>query len=170
MNRLQRRKANYRDSFNGSGLFYKNKFYRSYSELAQDYGINPSTFYYRMRKGYLMSEVLKNTNYSPLTPLKDLNGKEYPSIAALARKYGLTRATLSHRLHQGMSLKQALEPSYKSKAICDHLGNQYKSITAMCKAYGINRTTYCGRIVFGHTKEEALTMPIKEVKKNEESI
>ena len=167
MNKLQIRKANYRDSFNTIGFFYKDKHYESYAELAKDYKINLSTLYYRIRKGYPMSEVLKNTNYSPFTPIKDINGKEYRSIADLARKYGLSRQLLSHRLHSGMPIEQALEPSYKSKAICDHLGNKYKSITDMCKAYGINRTTYCCRIVYGYSKEEALTTPKGKLKKHE---
>lgn len=170
MNKAQIRKANKRDKFNFTAFMYNGKEYNSYGELARDYGVNPSTFYYRIRRGYSLSDALKPSQYPERKTLIAPDGKQYPTIAAMARAYKLSRTNLSARLHRGLSIEEALVDSYKLKAVCDHKGNKYKSITDMCNAYGINRTTYISRIVYGKTKEQALTIPVGAGKKHEKDI
>lgn len=142
--------------------------YRRVSDACAAYGVNTSTFYDRIRRGYSIIDALTREckNGSCGVKVKAPNGKVYNSIAAMCSDYGVGYACYKYRVDKGMSMEEALTATGKSKCMDksekDHLGNVYKNRRSMCDAYGLTIAVYHRRRRSGMTLEEALTASKEE--------
>jgi hypothetical protein len=119
--------------------------------MAKAYGINPSTFNYRVKKGLSLKETLTKPLPEPVT---DHLGNTYPTMAHMAKAYGMTRNTLCGRLEAGASLEDALtaKPNalrniggeFRQKR--DSHGEPYSSLNELCDRLGISVSAYLYRL------------------------
>lgn len=130
--------------------------YRSYNEMAREYGIPPSVLRDRIKRGLSVEEALVKKE------VKDHEGNVYRSERDMCRKYNISISTYKSRIDKGLSLKEALtNPQLDAKKIfgiaCkDHMGNEYKSQREMCMAFNQDYGTFRYRISSGMSIQDAL--------------
>lgn len=146
-----------------SGVHFRGKIYKNYSQLAKDLGISKSYLSRHLSKGRSLEKVVEE--YEKNSFVTDHLGNKFKDYSKLAEAYGSEYNLLSQRLKRGWSLERALtaklctpkENSRNSKECVDHLGNSFTSQTNMAKYHGVALKTLGMRLKRGWTLEEALT-------------
>ncbi len=135
--------------------------YSSQNEMCRAYGINPSTFRARIKKGFSIEKALTSEAEVQGQAVVDHLGNEYPSTKAMVKAWGVNETTFACRIKTGKSIEEALtaktQHEKKGVATKDHLGKEYSSFSTMCKEYGLKKDTVRKRIKHGWTLEKALT-------------
>ncbi len=153
-------------------IIFRGKSYKSYKELAKDYGINYQTFQHRRHKKWSLEDCVDyevaDHRFKKKEPII-FEGKEYKSYKELAKHYNVNYKSFMTRLYIGYSLKdclyvnsdtyiEALQPNNKlnnAKPI-DYCGKHYESILEFCNAYNLNYKRVCSQLRAGHTPDECV--------------
>lgn len=138
--------------------------YRSVLELAERFGIHPSTVARRIRDGWA-PEVAVGVHAKPKRQGHGTSvtykGKQYPHIKAFADELGIDANTFRARLARGYSLEDAatgqMRPrvSALSEAI-DFEGKTYPSKDGLAKAHGTTWSVASRRLLRGWSMRQAL--------------
>lgn len=131
-------------------------------EMCKYYKILPSTFRYRIDKGWELEKALTiQSRVQTKSGLMDHLGNVYKSERDMCEHFGIDSGTYRTRIKSGWSMKQALETPAKlmNTTVEDHLGNKFNSIADMCKHWGISRHVYTSRLRSGIQIKDALTIP-----------
>jgi hypothetical protein len=137
------------------------KVYHSIKALAKERGLNVSTVYQRLARGY-SSEVALANQHLGHTPARDHTGACFPTTAAMCRHWGIPATCFWQRFHlRGWTLERSLtEPVAPSNAVGHHGsgsggphgraveidGVKYASIREAAKARGVNVATVYQRL------------------------
>lgn len=93
-------------------ITYKNKSYRTFTQLSDDYGINIKLLDKRVSRGWTLKEALeiptKRDKLILNKKLYEYNGKLY-SIKALSKISGISEKTLYKRLKRGWNIYESVE-------------------------------------------------------------
>jgi hypothetical protein len=85
---------------------HKGVLYTSTVSMCRAYGVSPSTYSRRIKKGVKSERALKPERV--LRAAVDHKGVEYVSVDALVAAYGIDRQSFSTRLRRGWTLEKAL--------------------------------------------------------------
>lgn len=148
----------------GKVTYYNGKRYSSLTQLAECYGISPSTLRARLYRGYSLEEALNTNKYCNSISV-EYGGKGYSSIREFCDDLGLNYGTVGHLWRSGMSLEDIVEHLSKASTSIpvEYKGKKYRSLTQLGKAYNIHVTTLLGRLNRGMSLEEALQQKIMKV-------
>lgn len=138
--------------------------YNSILELANAFGIHPSTVARRVRDGWSPEQAVgvstkpKRVGHGTAV---EFDGKQYPNLEALALDLGIEGATLRARLARGYSLDAAakgnLKPRISAAAeIVEFEGTRYPSKEALASAHGLAWSTVSKRMTRGWSYRQAL--------------
>ena len=130
--------------------------YNSITSMCKAYGVNKTTFKFRISQGASIEEALTGT-FTQKRVCYDHLGNKYKSQAEMCKAYDISCPAFNYRLRNGWTVEEALTSSKNYRIWHDHLGNSYKSMTAMCKAYNIGPNTFDSRLKRGYSVKEALT-------------
>lgn len=100
-------------------ISYKGKSYKSFSEMAQDYGIDQRNFDKRINRGWTLQEALEipieRSQFRLNKRLYKYQGKLY-SVKELSMISGITEKTIYKRINRGWNIDEAVEiPTGKRK-------------------------------------------------------
>lgn len=137
--------------------------YPSVTAMCQHYGVNPTTFKGRIKRGASIEQALTDNFGCGRYSVKDHLGNEYPALQDMLDAYGISYNAFFHRKKSDMPLAEILTKPTRNvrKEVMDHTGKRYATINEMCAAYGVGRTTYKDRIARGWSKKEALTSTVQ---------
>ncbi len=135
------------------------KVYRSIKAMAKEHGLDVSTVYQRLARGYSPDMALARVNLHH-TPARDHTGARFPTTAAMCRHWGIPASCFRQRFDiRGWSLERALtEPVAPGNAAGHHgsgrgravevevAGVKYASLREAAMAYGVNVATVYQRL------------------------
>lgn len=136
--------------------------FKTVKEMCKYYKILPSTFRYRIDKGWELEKALTiQSRVQTKSGIMDHLGNVYKSERDMCEHFGIDSGTYYTRIKSGWSMKQALETPAKlmNTTVEDHLGNKFNSIADMCKYWGVGMYTYTSRLKRGIQLKDALTLP-----------
>jgi len=90
-------------------VVYKGVEYGSIRGLADQMGINITTFRYRLRKGMSVEEAVETPVVGREPKRNVFKGVEYASIAEMCRAHEVSVCTFNSRIRLGYSLEDALK-------------------------------------------------------------
>lgn len=135
------------------------KVYRSIKALAKERGLDVSTVYQRLARGYSSEVALSDLNLRH-TPSRDHTGASFPTIVAMCRHWGIPASCFRQRFYiRGWPLERSLtEPVAPGNAAGHHGsgggcarsvevdGVRYATIREAAGAYGVNVATVYQRL------------------------
>lgn len=93
----------------------------------------------------------------------EYNGRFYSGYLSLAKDLGINYSVMYRGLSNGMTTDEIIK-KYKSRRIKDHLGNYFDTTKDMLEYWGIPRDAYNKRLNKGLSLEEALTLPLVNIR------
>ena len=133
--------------------------YRSIKAAAEDYGIDQTTVYWRLKHGWSLRKALSE----PTKQEYVVGGRTYPNFSKACEHLGLNRVTVRERLKRGWSKERAFRLESKStmgRAVTiDNV--RYRSIRAACEAYGVKHGTVYSRIRKGWSIKRAVKTSVR---------
>ena len=138
--------------------------YGSVLELAERFGIHPSTVARRLRDGWT-PEAAVGVDAKPKRQGHGISvtykGKQYPHLKALADELQIDADTFRARLARGYSLENAANGQMRPRVSAlaeaiDFEGKTYPSKDSLAKAYGITWSVASRRILRGWNIRQAL--------------
>lgn len=143
-----------------TGIKFRGKVYKTYSDLAKDYGFSLSYLSSKLSKGISLEEAVNSYKGHKEFRVDHL-GNVFPSTQSMAKEYGVSHASILYHIRKGKTpaeaLKHLLTEGGAKRKVTDHKGNSFSSNTEMAKYYNVNFKTFRDRIKRGWTLEEALT-------------
>lgn len=135
------------------------KVYHSIKALAKERGLDVSTVYQRLARGYSPDVAFSSLNLGH-TPARDHTGASFPTIVAMCRYWGIPASCFRQRFYiRSWTLERSLtEPVAPGNAAGHHGsggprarsvevdGVRYASIREAAKAYGVNVATVYQRL------------------------
>lgn len=148
-------------------IYFRDKVYDNYNQLAKDLGVSRSSISNSLSKGYTLEEIAQKIESTFVT---DHLGNKYKTYSKMAEAYGVNYPLFMNRIRNGWSLERALVPekisiinnTRHSKECVDHLGNSFPTQTEMVNYYGVGHSKFLKRMGSGWSLEEALTGKKKE--------
>ena len=137
--------------------------YDTITEMCKAWGVNRTSFLYRINKGYTVEQALTGNGIPDTNSNKciDNSGIAYDSEKAMCRALGVNVSAYYLRKSRGYNVRDALDKktsAYRNCKECvDHKGNVYESAVEMCNAYGIDTGMFYNRINRDWSLEDALT-------------
>ncbi|CAW92208.1 putative DNA-binding phage protein [Streptococcus equi subsp. equi 4047] len=148
------------------------KVYKTFSEIARDYSMYPSTVIIRYDRGLRGAElvakrVIRNPKKNIKKPKKHIDkgfplkieGVVYNKVSDLADKYGINQATLRNGIAAGFTGDEIVKPVTKSirgRSISIN-GIDYPSLSAAAKELGFDRMKLRRLYYSGYRDDELLT-------------
>ena len=127
--------------------------YKSMSELANRYDVDPNSLNNAMRRGDSLDLALARLSQrNNPTPVKDR-----------LRKEGIPRNLYIHfkRKHKNLTLDETID-AIKAQLVYDHLGYAYRNVQDMARAWELIPNTYLHRVQkAGWSVEDALSIRYK---------
>lgn len=133
--------------------------FRSKSEMARAWGVNPSAFKSRIDRGWSIEEALESPGRRAGACVDPL-GRSFPSKRAMCEAWGVKVPTYRARRSNGLPLELALlseRVTVDGSRCTDPRGVRHASIGAMCDAWGVSKGTYRSRLDRGWSCEQALS-------------
>lgn len=141
-------------------------------EMVAHYGISPSQFSKRRKKGWTLEECLHPTKQKTTEIVRDHKGNRFETIREMVAHYGITESQFHHRKKIGMTLEECLQPKisrFHNEVTQDHKGKHFESQKEMCEYYGISTKLFSERRRKGWSLEKCLRSP-KPIKKPSEKV
>ena len=89
-------------------LEFGGKIFVTQTEIAEHYGVERSTFAYRLNKAnWTLEEALGLVEKAIQIETHIIEGMEFPSLSAISRHYNIPKATFNSRLQRNWSLEEA---------------------------------------------------------------
>ena len=110
---------------------HKGNKYNSVEEMLKSYGVNKSTYYYKRKCGYSLSDILNKST----KVIFDHKGNEFTNTTEMCNYYGMSRRLYYKRLKEGKTMAEIFN---NSKIIVDKYENRFRSLNSFCKFYKIN--------------------------------
>jgi hypothetical protein len=89
-------------------LEFYGKIFKTYTEIAEHYGVKLKTFTYRFNKAnWTLEESLGLVEKAHQIETHIVGGIEFPSLSAISRHYNIPKATFDSRLQRNWSLEEA---------------------------------------------------------------
>ena len=136
---------------------HKGRKFKTTKAMCKFWGVDPSTFSYRMKMGYSLELALTALPHEKCRGklVEDHLGNKFNSVKEMIEYWGVSTPFLFYlRKKKGCSLEECLtgiqHPAY------DHKGNRFNSVSDMIKHYHIAKGTYYTRKNKGWTLEECL--------------
>lgn len=137
------------------------KVYHSIKALAKERGLDVSTVYQRLARGYSPDVAFSSLNLGH-TPARDHTGASFPTTVAMCRHWGIPASCFRQRFDiRGWPLERALTEPVAPGNAAGHRGSgsggprarpvevdgvKYASIREAAKAYGVNVATVYQRL------------------------
>lgn len=140
--------------------------YTSIEDICKAYGITPTMWYQRLKKGWSIEKTL-TTKPRVVTKHKmesieertDHNGIVYTSIKEMCNHFDIEYLTYIRRIERGWTKQQALTEGINNShgtETTDPFGKTYPMLKDMLDAYSIGFSTYNQRTKNGYSLLEAL--------------
>lgn len=156
--------SNYREP-NGKPITdHKGVTYPSQKKLCDTYGIHPTVFSRKRKKGYPIKNILEPKN---VYPYDDGIGHQFKTIEDFAKHYNVTPTQLSKTLKAGKSihdLVQAPKTDRRQKTYKDHHGNTYNCLSDLLAVYDLPKNVYHYRKRQKWAIKDILTTPVDQTK------
>jgi len=155
--------------------------YSSYHDAATAYGVSPTTFSSRLKRGFSPEDAVAPTRRkkAPMQDLKiflsdlgsfNINGVDYKDVDELCEAYNVDRTLFLQRLRRGKTPEEALDQPRQMKTPITVRGITYPSNSEAAKAHGISVNVFVSRLHHGWTAEEALELVPREKQRSGNDI
>ena len=146
---------------------HKDNEFPSVKDMCEYYGVDDSTYYNRLKRGYTVEQALTGNGLkrSASIACKDHKDNEFPSVKTMCAYYGVDASVYRNRLKRGYTVEQALTGKGIKQDIrykyYDHEGNGFTSLEGMCVYHGVTVYSYQTRLKQGYTLEQALLCDVE---------
>lgn len=147
---------------------FNGKVYRSYSEIAKEYGFFTDVLYKQLAKGFSLQDIV---SHHARKRFADHLGNRYEKLEDMLSNWGISYSAYKKRLDEGWSLEKILTTPVKKKTFkecVDFKGNVFPSMKSMAKSYRVSYSTLCLRVSWGMTPAEALEYLLSQEKGKQE--
>lgn len=156
--------SNYKEAQGQPVTDHKGITYPSQKKLCDAYGIHPSVFSQKFKKGYPMKDILEpKEKYL----YDDGIGHQFKTLEDFAKHYNVTPTQLSKTLKAGKSihdLVQAPKTDRRQKTYKDHYGNTYQCLSDLLTVYDLPKNVYHYRKRQKWAIKDILTTPVDQTK------
>lgn len=139
-----------------SDFKFEGKVYKSYGELAKEFGIPTTYLVSKLSEGFSLEEAINSNNALK----EDHLGNKFNSEREMAEYWGISYNTYRARKSGGWSLEKALTTPvrvfWSNKECVDFKGKTFPSIRCMAEEYGVSFSSLSHSIRKGKTPAEAL--------------
>lgn len=156
--------SNYREPNGQSITDHKGVTYPSHKKICDAYGIHPTVFSRKLKKGYPIKDILEPKEKYPYD---DGIGHQFKTIENFAKHYNVTPTQLSETLKAGKSihdLVQAPKTDRRQKTYKDHYGNTYNCLSDLLAVYDLPKNVYHYRKRQKWAIKDILTTPVDQTK------
>lgn len=156
--------SNYKEPQGQPVTDHKGVTYPSQKKLCDAYGIHPSVFSRKFKKGYPMKDILEpKEKYL----YDDGIGHQFKTLEDFAKHYNVTPTQLSKTLKAGKSIQdlvQAPKTDRRQKTYKDHYGNTYQCLSDLLAVYDLPKNVYHYRKRQKWAIKDILTTPVDQTK------
>ena len=156
--------SNYKEPQGQPVTDHKGVAYPSQKKLCDAYGIHPSVFSRKFKKGYPMKDILEpKEKYL----YDDGIGHQFKTLEDFAKHYNVTPTQLSKTLKAGKSIQdlvQAPKTDRRQKTYKDHYGNTYQCLSDLLAVYDLPKNVYHYRKRQKWAIKDILTTPVDQTK------
>ena len=136
---------------------HKGRKFKTRKAMCEFWGIEPSTFSYRMKIGHPLEFALTASAHEKGRGklVEDHMGNKFNSVKEMIEYWGVSTPFLLYlRKKKGFSLEECLTGI--KHPVYDHKGNKFKSVKDMTWYYQVSTKTFYSRRGRGWTLEECL--------------
>ena len=137
---------------------------RSHKKLCDAYGIHPTVFSRKLKKGYPIEDILEPKEKYPYD---DGIGHQFKTLEDFAKHYNVTPTQLSETLKAGKTIQdlvQAPKTDRRQKTYKDHYGNTYNCLSDLLAVYDLPKNVYHYRKRQKWAIKDILTTPVDQTK------
>lgn len=150
-----------------TSIKFRGKVYKTYSDLAKDYGFSLSYLSSKLSKGISLEEAVNS--YKGHEGFKvDHLGNKFRSVEEMTDYWGISLKAYNKRRDRGWSLEKILTTPVRenpeAKECVDFKGNVFPSMQSMAKEYGVSHASILYHTRKGKTPAEALKHLLTEGK------
>lgn len=148
-----------------TSIKFRGKVYKTYSDLAKDYGFSLSYLSSKLSKGISLEEAVNSYKGHEEFGVDHL-GNKFSSVEEMIKHWGISRRAYNKRRDKGWSLERILTTPIKenqtAKECVDFKGNIFPSMKSMAKEYEVSHSSILYHIRKGKTPAEALKYLLTE--------
>lgn len=150
-----------------TSIKFRGKVYKTYSDLAKDYGFSLSYLSSKLSKGISLEEAVNSYKGHEEFGVDHL-GNKFSSVEEMIKHWGISRRAYNKRRDKGWSLERILTTPVRetpeAKECVDFKGNVFPSLQSMAKEYEVSHASILYHIRKGKTSAEALKYLLTEGK------
>ena len=144
-------------------VVFKGVRYRSHSELARAYGVEPSNFQARIQRGESFDAALNVEERVPYTQVI-VRGQAFASLRDAAVFHKVSYNTVQGRRSAGASVEDAVLAPVRNTTgnPIEFNGQRYSSVRALSRATGVSEHALGRRLAKGWSTEDAVCKPLRD--------
>lgn len=143
---------------------YDGKIFDSLRQLARAYNLDEYMLRKRLREDKLPLE--QAMSLTAKTRQVTVFGRVYDSVIKVSEHYGVHYSALCDYLYKFQDIERALLEVLAKEPILFE-GVKYETFSTLCAKYNMDSTVARQRLKIGHTLYDAVTVPVKKLKKSE---
>ena len=137
---------------------FSGKGYRSYSELAKEYGLSTNVLYRQLAKGFSLEDIVSHHARKRFVDHLD---NRYDKLEDMLSNWSIPLRAYKRRKEKGWSLEKILTTPIKREYV-DFNGKVFPSISQMAKEYGVYHASILYHMKKGKSPAEALKCLLDE--------